>query len=509
LTLACLLKSPLVGLSEDDLFRLAHGREGSLWRALAARAGEKPAFARARDELAGYLARADFMPPFEFYADALGRGRGREKLLARLGPDADDPLTVFLDLALAFERAHPPSLEGFLHWLERGAVEVKRDLEHGPADAVRVMTVHGAKGLQAPVVFLPDTLQVPARGPKFFWPRAEAAGGGELFLWPPRRAFAEEVTEAERARAAALDGNEFRRLLYVAMTRAEDRLYVCGWRGEKAPPEGNWYDLMREGHRAVAEEMEDSFLRAVDETAGATVLRLETPQTADAKREEEAEVRPGAGEPLPDWAREPAPSEPTPPKPLAPSRPAGEEPGALSPLGTDGGARFRRGTLLHRLLQHRPNVAAGRRADAARRWLERTAADWDNAAREQLAAEALGVMIEPAFASLFGPESRAEVPVVGVVGDTAVAGQVDRLVVLPDSVLVLDFKTHRRPPANESQVPEMYLRQMALYRALLAGAFPGRAVRCALLWTEGPRIMELSDAALDRFAPESPRAPQG
>ncbi len=501
LTLACLLKSPLVGLSEDDLFLLAHRREGSLWRTLTARAAEKPAFARARDELAGYLARADFMPPFEFYADALGRGRGREKLLARLGPDADDPLTVFLDLALAFERAHPPSLEGFLHWLERGAVEVKRDLEHGPADAVRVMTVHGAKGLQAPVVFLPDTLQTPRQGSKFFWPRADAADGGELFLWPPRRAFAEEVAEAERARAAALDGNEFRRLLYVAMTRAEDRLYVCGWRGRKAPPEGNWYDLIREGLQGVAKEADDPFLRAAGETAGASVLRLETPQTVEAKREEEAEVRPGAREPLPDWARETAPPEPSPSKPLAPSRPAGEEPGASSPLGADGGARFRRGTLLHRLLQHLPNVEAGRRRDAARRWLERTAADRDTAAREQLAAEALGVMIEPAFAPLFGPESRAEVPVVGVVGDTAVAGQVDRLVVLTDSVLVLDFKTHRRPPANESQVPEIYLRQMALYRALLAGAFPGRAVRCALLWTEEPRIMELSDAALDRFAP--------
>jgi ATP-dependent helicase/nuclease subunit A len=501
LTLACLLKSPLVGLGEDDLFALAHKREGGLWRALNARAGENPAFARARDELAGYLARADFVPPFEFYADALGRGRGREKLLARLGPDADDPLTVFLDLALAFERAHPPSLEGFLDWLERGAVEVKRDLEHGPADAVRVITVHGAKGLQAPVVFLPDTLQVPGRGPKFFWPRADAADGGELFLWPPRRAFAEDVAETERARAAALDGDEFRRLLYVAMTRAEDRLYICGWRGRQAPREGNWYDLIRAGLQGVARETDDPFLRAAGETAGTSVLRLETPQAADAKGEEKEETRRAARAPLPDWARQAAPPEPAPPKPLAPSRPAGEEPGASSPLGADNGARFRRGTLLHRLLQHLPGVAAERRANAAARWLERAAADWDVPARAALAAEALGLMAEPAFAPLFGPESRAEVPVVGVVGDTAVAGQVDRLVVLTDSVLALDYKTHRRAPADESQVPEIYLRQMALYRALLAGAFPGRTVRCALLWTEGPRIMELSGAALDRFAP--------
>jgi ATP-dependent helicase/nuclease subunit A len=516
LTLATVLKGPLAGLSEDDLFVLAHEREGSLWRALNAQAEGNPAFARARDALGDLLARADFVPPFEFYADVLSARRGREKLLARLGPDADDPLTVFLDLALAFEDAHPPSLEGFLHWLERGEIEVKRELEHGVPDAVRVITVHGAKGLQAPVVFLPDTMQVPARGPKFFWTRAaDGARAGEpapeVLLWPPRRAFAEEVAETERARAAARDGNEFRRLLYVAMTRAEDRLYVCGWRGKNAAPEGNWYELIREGLQGIATEIEEPFLKEKEnaETAGATVLRLAAPQAKGAKRESEAKAAGRAPEPLPDWARTAAAPEPVPPRPLAPSRPQGEEPGPTSPLGADEGLRFRRGTLLHRLLQHLPNLAAERRGAAARRWLERMAGDLDSEIRERLAAEAIGLIADPAFAHLFGPNSRAEVPVAGAVGDTAVAGQVDRLAVAPDSVFVLDYKTHRRPPANESQVPELYLRQMALYRALLAGAFPGRRVRCALLWTEGPRIMELSDAALDRFAPVEYPAARG
>ena len=508
LTLATVLKSPLVGLTEDDLFRLAHKRDGSLWRALNARAGESTAFARARDDLANLLARADFVPPFEFYADVLGAKRGREKLLSRLGPDADDPLTVFLDLALAFERAHPPSLEGFLHWLERGAVEVKRDLEHGAADAVRVITVHGAKGLQAPVVFLPDTMQVPTKGSKFFWTEAAndpkaGAVPPDILLWPPTRAFAEEVAETERTREAALEANEFRRLLYVAMTRAEDRLYVCGWRTKNNPPEGNWYELVRAGLQGIAAETEDPFLKEAGETAGATVLRLVTPQAGDTAREDKARVEGGAPEPLPSWAREAAPPEPMPAKPLAPSRPPGDEPSLPSPLGPDGGLRFRRGTLLHRLLQYLPNVAPERRIATARRWLERTAPDLDLETRARLASEALGLIADPAFAHLFGPESRAEVPIAGTVGSVAVAGQVDRLAVSTESVFVLDYKTHRQAPANESQVPEVYLRQMALYRALLARAFPGRTVRCGLLWTEGPRIMELSDAALDRFVPES------
>ena len=179
----------------------------------------------------------------------------------------------------------------------------------------------------------------------------------------------------------------------------------------------------------------------------------------------------------------------------------GEEPSLPSPLGPDGGLRFRRGTLLHRLLQHLPNVAPERRFAAAHRWLERTAADLDVEMRARLAAEAFGLLADPAFAHLFGPESRAEVPLSGMIGSVAVAGQVDRMAVSSDSIYVLDYKTHRQAPANESQVPEVYLRQMALYRALLARVFPGRTVRCVLLWTEGPRIMELSDAALDRFAP--------
>jgi ATP-dependent helicase/nuclease subunit A len=514
LNLACVLKGPLVGLSEDDLFRLAHGRSGSLWQALATRAGENPAFARARDQLAEILARADFVPPFEFYADILGRGRGREKLLARLGPDADDPLTVFLDLAFAFERAHPPSLEGFLHWLERGEIEVKRDLEHGAADAVRVITVHGAKGLQAPVVFLPDTMQVPSRGPKFFWPRALGEANvsdrpSELLLWLPRRAVAEEIAASERARAAALDGEEFRRLLYVAMTRAEDRLYVCGWRGHNAPPEGNWYELVREGLQDVARELDDPFLIEADMTAGVTVLRLETPQEKKAERDDEAEAGRGAIEPLPDWTRTPIAPELAPARPLAPSRPGGEAPGPFSPLGPDGSARFRRGTLIHRLLQYLPNVAPERRREAALRWLARVATDFDDESRAHLADEVLRVVADPVIAHLFGPESRAEAPIIGMVGGMAVAGQVDRLAVLPDSIFILDYKTDRRPPASESQVPESYLRQMALYRALLAGAFPGRALRCALLWTEGARVMELSPAVLDAFAPESPQASRG
>ncbi len=513
LTLATVLKSPLLGLTEDDLFRLAWnradaGRPGSLWRALTAQARADATFKRVRDELGELLARADFVAPFELYADILGPRRGREKLRARLGPDADDPITVFLDLALAFERGHAPSLEGFLHWLESGAVEVKRDLEHGPRDAVRVITVHGAKGLQAPVVFLPDTLQTPRAAPKFFWVGPDAAKNKlshEILLWPPARAFHEEVAEGLRDRATRAQGREYRRLLYVAMTRAEDRLYVCGWRTKTTAPEGNWYDLVRAGIEAKAESVEDEFLKHENATAGAAVLRLASPQENAPKPDKEAAAAVSSEGVLPDWALTPPVPEPSPPRALTPSRPAGAEPAPSSPLGADQGRRFRRGTLIHRLLQHLPNLAPDKRIEAARRWLAFAAADMPEDIRAAYAAEALAVVGNARFAHLFGPGSRAEAPLVGVVGGAVVAGQVDRLVVEPGRIAMLDYKTHRPAPAAESDVPEIYLRQMALYRTLLARAFPGRAVTCALLWTETPTIMELSGAILDRFAPESDR----
>jgi ATP-dependent helicase/nuclease subunit A len=496
LTLAAVLKGPLVGLGEDELFRLAYGRPGTLWESLKRYAEREAPFAAAHDLLTGLLGRADFTPPFELYSHILGPRRGREKLLARLGPDADDPISVFLDLALAFERVHPPSLESFLHWLEVSALEVKRDLEQSRRDAVRIMTVHGAKGLQAPIVFLPDTLQVPTKGDSLLWPETR---DGEVLLWPPARATYDAFAETERMRANARRDQEYRRLLYVAMTRAEDRLYVCGWHTQKSAPDGNWYALIKAGLAGRAATIDDPFLAAAGETDGAAVLRLVCLQTSPPEGEAkpaEIVVPPAA---LPQWACKPPRPEPAPPRVLAPSRPPEDEPPVRAPLGPDDGARFRRGTLIHRLLQTLPEIPFEKRAHAARHWLAHVAGDVPEEARAEIAAETLRVLAEPSFAPLFGPGSRAEVPLSGAVNGVLIAAQIDRLVVAPDAVLVVDYKTNRPPPDTEDQVTDLYLRQMALYRALLRSIFPGLPIRCALLWTDGPKLMSLSEARLDRF----------
>ncbi|MBM3522565.1 MAG: double-strand break repair helicase AddA, partial [Alphaproteobacteria bacterium] len=245
--LACALKSPLFGFDDDDLFALCHGRDGALWPMLRARADERPRWRAAVDRLGELLGRADRMPPFEFYARLLGADGARAKFLARLGPEAADPLDEFLSLALATERDHVPSLEGFLQRLERGGAEIKRDMEQA-RDEVRVMTVHAAKGLEAPIVFLPDTASAPdhRQDPTLFWPEPD---GKALLLWPARRDNDAGLSREARAANAQSRLEEYRRLLYVATTRARDRLYVCGWRGQREAPAHCWHALVERALR--------------------------------------------------------------------------------------------------------------------------------------------------------------------------------------------------------------------------------------------------------------------
>ena len=505
LTLAVVLKGPLIGLDEDQLYDLAHDRkEKRLWRELRRRCGDNDAFGEAYAALSELLARVDFTPPFELFADLLGARGGRRKLVARLGPDANDPIDEFLSLALAYERGGPPSLQGFLHWLAAGDVQVKRDMDQG-RDEVRVMTVHGAKGLEAPIVILPDTTTLPyGGGAKLLWHEDETGGGA--MLWPGRAAFDEARCRNARATARTLDMEEYRRLLYVAMTRAEDRLYIGGWQSRKSIPDGCWYRLLEAGLASITEPF------AFDGWDGNGMCLAEK-QSAPVDPAPAADEATPGDNPLPSYALEPPHPEPTPPRPLAPSHgPAGGrdpsatesqgEPGALSPLtaGADDN-RFLRGRVVHRLLQTLPEIAPANRAAACGRILARIARAFDDAARAAIAHEVLAVLDDERFRQLFGPGSRAEAPLVGVIGGAVISGQVDRLVVGDDSVMVIDYKTNRRPPLDAADVAPAYLAQMAAYKAVLAEIYPGKTISCALLWTDGPRLMALDDEALERYAP--------
>jgi ATP-dependent helicase/nuclease subunit A len=504
LSLAAVLKSPLVGLDEDQLFTLAHGRSGSLWQALKQQADDDPAFAAAADWLGALAARADFVSPYELYAELLADG-ARRRLLARLGPDAADPLEEFLSLALAYEREETASLEGFLHWIEIGQQEIKRDMDSS-GGTVRVMTVHGAKGLQAPIVVLPDTLQVPRQSDRLLWLSSPGAPS-ELPLWSPRRGLDDPLAAAEHAAARERQDEEHRRLLYVAMTRAEDRLYICGWNTRNSAPEDCWYKRVERALAAgPASAVSFDFSGEIGDGWSGPGWRLDNPQSAEPEGAEAAHLpATPVALTLEKWAWQPAPAEETPPRPLAPSRPRELEPAPRSPLGEDAGRRFRRGRLIHRLLQSLPELPPGERAAAAQRYLVQAAADLEASERAEIAGEVLTVLDDPQFAPLFGPGSRAEVPLTGVVegraGPEIISGQIDRIYVDATKVLVLDFKTNRPAPRTEAAVPALYLRQMATYRAVLLEIYPGHEIECALLWTDEPRLMTLDSRLLARHAP--------
>lgn len=480
LTLAVVLKGPLLGLSEEALFQLAFDRPGLLWQALS-QSGE-PICRAAHGWLAALMAKVDLWTPHELFSDILNRG-GKRQLLARLGPEAEDPLDEFLSLCLAYEQGHPPSLQGFLHWLAEGGTEIKRDLDQG-GGAIRIMTVHGAKGLQAPIVFLPDTLQKPRRKLAILWL------DDRLPFWSARD---DQVVEAEAAQAAidAARDAEYRRLLYVAMTRAEDRLIICGWENRQKAPADCWYQLIHDALSGEAAEVMEPRLAALGHES--KILLLAAEQRAEIKPAEGAQEA-IATAPLPDWAMRPAPVEPTPPRPLAPSRPDLEPSLQVSPAGAREKPARQRGALIHNLLQILPAIEPDSRKQAAARFLGRSAWGLSYSEQAEIALEVARVMEEPEFAPIFAAGSRAELPLIGQLGARVISGRVDRLWVGPDQVLVVDFKTDRRPP---DRPPAAYLRQMAAYRGLLACLYPRRTIRCALLWTDRPVWMNLDPAALD------------
>lgn len=519
LTLATILKGPLFGFSEEDLFALCwnRGDKVTVWQTLLQRAGEHPHWTAALDELRALLNRADLVPPFTFYAELLGAGGGRRRLIARLGPQANEPVDEFLAATLAHEREEAPSLQGFISWFPRHAGEVKRDLDQG-RDEVRVLTVHGAKGLEAPVVILPDTCDLPmAQGDEgLLWGEAPADSAAAYpaagpaaaravpqLYWPRSKDNDVGVTSGLRSLRQTEQMAEYRRLLYVALTRARDRLYVCGYlnsrTAEKGPPSGCWYDLVANGFDRL--QPHETIALAPEIFGEIDAARYETFPLSRGKPEPEAVATPVAT--VPDWLHHPPPPDPTPPKPLTPSRPSRSEPPPLSPMAADRLAGLKRGQIIHRLLQTLPELPDDEaRITAATRFLAHPAHGLTPLQQSEIQQEVLAVLHDAAFAAIFTPASvsgaRVEAPLAGRVGNRMVAGQVDRLLVTDSIVMVVDYKTNRPPPLQATDVDPAYLDQMALYCALLRQVFPGREIQAALLWTHAPRLMLLPANLLDQ-----------
>ena len=459
LNLATLLKSPLIGFTEEEVYQVCIQRPESVWQQV------QDLFPEQADILKQIMNLADKTPPFEFYSTVLEAFHGRKNFIARLGLEVNEALDEFLNLALKFEEIEVPSLYGFLNWLRNQEIEIKRDLEGNTINAVRIMTVHGSKGLQGNIVFLPDT-----RGTE-----GNTTNGGNIIwtkhnlpiLVPNTNMHVLETKELITQKQNLL-AQEKKRLLYVALTRAADRLYIAGYNPRKSPMKDNWYDLIVQSI-GITDFTKNPILKW-------TSSQQKEPATKNIISEQ------FDFDSLPDWINKLPPQETEVSAPLAPSKLAIDD--AIdndngSPTDAGRLLALQRGTFIHQLLQLLPSIPQ-------QKWPEilqlMTPPNID------LPENLLNIFQDANFQELFGQNSLGEVPVIGKWNGIPISGQVDRLVIREKEILIIDFKTNRYVP---TKIPNAYKMQLDAYKGLLKQIFPDKMVRSYLLWIQTMSMVEV------------------
>ncbi len=511
LSLAALSKSPLMGLSEEALMLAAAGRgqRESLWQRFRVLAAEgNAAFAQSVDLIEAWRRLAATRNPFDFFSRILGPMGGRRKFFARLGTEVTDVLDEFLALALEHGSKGLPGLQSFISSLELDPPTVKREQDKG-RDEVRIMTVHASKGLEAPIVFLVDDGSAPFNAghmPKLRLIE-ESEDAPSLPVWLSDASLAVSITEEDAARRKALAEEEYRRLLYVGMTRAADRLIICGHRKKREVPDC-WHKLVWSALALDADRCRETVFKTRTEEWAGLVWTSGRPMRELERHEEQA--RAASDFPLPASLLKPLPPHMRLPRPLSPSGAAAELEG-VGPRPAPGSRLFgnaeqtsfaiKRGKTIHRLFQVLPDFPQSERRAAAERYLARAAAEWREEDRYVALEQVFAVLENPDFASLFGPTARAEASLIGVLATAerqfSVAGRIDRLSVEAKRVIIADFKTDRAPPNRADDISKAYVAQLAIYRQILRPLYPGREIECRLIFTTSGAGFALPPSVLD------------
>ncbi|HBN22828.1 MAG TPA: double-strand break repair helicase AddA [Holosporales bacterium] len=480
-TLACVLKSPLFNYSEQDLIDLSCGRnKKSLWASLCANQDHKTT----RDTLSNLLKKVDNLTPYALFSYILITLKGRQKFHARLSDECEDVLDEFLNLAFHYGQGEKQSqqrgLQGFVEHCQKTNPDVKRDFSSAALNAVRIMTVHGAKGLQAPIVFLPDTTRIPNQHPLLLWQKTQTHS---VPLWRmPVHLSCDKVT-AVKEEAASQQLAEYYRLLYVALTRAEDELIIAGWETSRETSDLCWYHSVEPSLRQLGDQQENG------------AYCYECPQQRliplVAERAPKATITT-----YPEWLFQNPPSEIGEAEPLSPSvfvankilKPS-EAPLSLSPLNENDPVLdpYKSGNYAHKLLEVLPTLPKDQWAAYAKR----QAHHHDFPHFQDLFESVMTLLENPAFTDVFGSNSYAEISVSGEVGGQKFNGQIDRLIITDKTLTIIDFKSNQAVPQSKEDVPESYSAQLGIYKDLLQQVYPHHTIECALIWVRTQQKMIL------------------
>ena len=496
LTFACYLRSPLGGLTEENLLRLCVERNHKTLfhslRIMASQTSKPNCFSMALERVKDMLRHVDLLSPFEFYMRLLGVQKGRILLTERLGYEVDDPVDVFLNLILEYERTHIPSLQGFLYWIHSNNVEVKREMEETEGE-VRIMTIHGAKGLEAPIVFLPDTCRPPQGSSNNKSALIMTEQGLPLWCASKKQlsSFSESLAQKDKKAVMA----EHKRLFYVAITRAKTRLYMGGVVGarRKTFPENSWYDIAQDvmtkkGIKLKKKSHDIWYMGDINHGEAGE-------DKGDAKDDEDSFQ-------IPEWLEKPAPKEGL----LLEEQTISSLIQTPKTIQKEKGESFSnnlsriQGILTHKLLEKLIHISPRDYADK----IEKIVALYHH----ELPQETLDEIVEGVKKMLFHPhlvswfeKGRSEMPIMGDVilpnGQSyRVSGRIDLYVETDEEVLILDYKTKHSILGVERNIPEEYMKQMALYHHLVSAVHPDKTIRCGIIWTQDATVSELSDADL-------------
>lgn len=468
LSLAEVLKSPIFNLTDDDLFTLCYERTGSLFHSIL----KRKEYESLATELKNLLNMTGFSRPYELFSYVLIKMGARENYIKRMGLEVDDILDEFLNLTITFEQNHTPSLEAFVAWIEQDEVIIKKEMEQGDSDTVKIMTVHGSKGLQAPIVILADTTRVKNKSAtgSFLWK------DGLLYFPMSANCYDSVCTSIKEANNIA-DFEEYRRLLYVALTRAEDRLYIAGFSKNNKVNENSWYKLL-------TDNLQSNISLPPDDKRIVYQVEQENPIEADDNKiifSKESKNY--------DYLLAPAPKEDTLAKPYAPSHDKNDETDIVASPLKESGNFYKRGTIIHKLLQYIATVENKNRKSRAETFLRAEMPDSSSDEVTRITDEVLKLC--QTYPEIFGTNSKAEVPIIGEVGGKIISAKIDRLVIDDDKIIIVDYKTNRPAAVNLAEVPEIYINQLNTYKALLQKLYPQKNVESYILWTNTCNMMKL------------------